>query len=67
MLHWKKQGAIVRQGISFYHPKDEHSIGFVIRIWNYGWQVRYSKHAKCWFINLIKIDPKAYERWLNKL
>ena len=67
MLHWKKEGARVQQGLNIYHPKDAHSIGFVLRIWNYGWQVRYSKLAKCWFNNFIKIDPKAYEQWLNKL
>jgi hypothetical protein len=63
ILHWKKEGQTVGQGLSFYHPKDEHSFGFVLRIGNRMWRMRYSKFAKKWFTGYDKIDPNALKNW----
>jgi hypothetical protein len=66
MIHWKREGDTVRQGLSLYHPKDKHSIGGVLRIGNHMWRLRYSKIAKQWFKGYDKIDPKALTAWETK-
>lgn len=63
MMHWKKEGEVIRQGISIYHPKDKSSAGGCIRIGNRMWKLRYSKVSKKWFSGYYKVDPKALELW----
>jgi len=63
MINWKKEGEVVRQGFSFYHPKDEYSAGGCLRIGNRLWRVRYSKFAKKWFVGYDKIDSNALRKW----
>jgi hypothetical protein len=65
MIHWKKEGEEIRQGISIYHPKDKHSIGGCIRIGNRMWKIRYSKFTKIWYAGYHKADPDAYENFLK--
>ena len=57
MIHWKREGHPVQQGLSVYHPKDRSSIGGVLRIGNHLWGVRYSRFAKQWFISHYRINP----------
>ncbi len=66
MIYIKKEGEHVRQGISIYHPKDEHSFGGVLRIGNRIWRLRYSKIAKRWFTGYDKVDPNALKDWESK-
>ena len=49
MIHWKKEGEQVHQGLSIYHPKDKNSIGGVLRIGNHMLRIRWSKNAKRFF------------------
>jgi hypothetical protein len=62
MLHCKKEGEIIRQGLSVYHPKDKSSAGFVLRIGNHILRVRWSKNAKKFFGGYNHVDPKEYDR-----
>jgi hypothetical protein len=66
MIHWKREGEHVRQGISIYHPKDTSSAGGCLRIGNRLWHIRYSKVAKKWFTGYAHIDPTALEKWETK-
>ena len=66
MLHWKEEGKTIGQGLNMYHPKDEHSAGFVLRIGNRIWRVRYSKLTKKWFTGYDKVDPNALREWEYK-
>jgi hypothetical protein len=54
MIHWKIQGGALHQGFSFYHPSDETSAGFVLKIGTRIWRVRYSKLSKKWFFSYVK-------------
>ncbi len=63
MIHWKKEGEKVHQGISIYHPKDKHSAGACLRIGNRMWKIRYSKVTKKWYSAYHKVDPNALELW----
>jgi hypothetical protein len=63
MLHWKKEGGPIHQGISIYHPTDKSSAGGCLRIGNRLWRVRYSKVAKKWFTRYDKINPDALKEW----
>ena len=63
MIHWKKEGELVYNGISFYHPKDKNSVGGCIRIGARIWRARYSKNAKKWFLTYHKVDPNALKEW----
>ena len=50
MIHWRKEGEHIHYGLSVYHPKDEKSIGFLIRVWGFVFRVRYSKKVNKLFI-----------------
>ena len=63
LLHWKREGEIIHQGFSFYHPKDTHSAGVCLRIGNRLWRLRYSKFSKKWNWGYHKVDPHALELW----
>lgn len=63
LLHWRKEGEKLGQGLSFYHPSDTASIGVFLRIGNRMWRLRYSKVAKKWFRGYDKVDPNALELW----
>lgn len=65
MIHWKREGQIIHQGLNVYHPKDESSMGFVLRIGNRMWRVRYSKHTKIWYTDYVKVDPDAINKFLR--
>ena len=65
MIHWKREGQIIEQGLSFYHPKDTHSAGFVLRIGNRMWRIRYSKFTKLWYTDYVKVDPEALNKFLR--
>lgn len=66
MLYWKREGQHINNGLSVYHPKDEHSAGFVLRIGKRILRVRYSKLAKKWFTGYDKTDPNALKEWEAK-
>lgn len=66
MIHWKKEGEIIRQGISIYHPNDTSSLGGCLRIGNRMWRVRYSKITKKWHAGYNKVDPNALKDWEQK-
>lgn len=69
MIHWKREGETIEQGLSFYHPKDKSSFGGCLRIGNRMWRARYSKIAKRWFIGYIKLDPATiqhFKDFMNK-
>ena len=61
MIHWREEGEIVRQGLSFYPPKCTHSVGFFLRIGNHIIRVRWSKHVKKLFTGYNKVNPSAYD------
>jgi hypothetical protein len=63
MIHWKREGAVIQQGISIYHPKDQGSAGGCLRIGNRIWRLRYSKIVKKWFTGYDKINPNAMKEW----
>ena len=63
MIHWKKEGEHIRQGISIYHPKDKHSAGGVLRVGNRMWRIRYSKVSKQWHTGYDKVNPNALKEW----
>jgi hypothetical protein len=63
MIHIKKEGEHIRQGISIYHPKDTHSIGGCLRIGNRLWRVRFSKLTKKWNFGYDKVNPNALKDW----
>jgi hypothetical protein len=63
MIHWKKEGEVIRQGISIYPPKDSHSAGGCLRIGNRLWRVRYSKFTKKWNFGYDKVNPNALREW----
>ena len=70
MIHWKKEGDPIKQGISIYHPKDKSSFGGCIRIGNRMWRARYSKIVKRWFFtyNKLTLDQiKSFEDFANKV
>ena len=62
MLHWKVEGERIRQGLNVYHPKDQSSAGFVLRIGNHILRLRWSKNAKKFFSGYDKINPTAYDK-----
>ena len=66
MIHWKREGEKVHQGISLYHPNDEYSFGGCLRIGNRIWRLRYSKVAKKWFTGYAKVNPNALKDWEEK-
>ena len=66
MFYWKREGEVVRQGLGVYHPRDLHSIGFVLRIGNHIMLVRYSKFSKTLYKQYHKVDPEAYANWLKE-
>ena len=66
MIHWKKEGEVIRQGISIYHPKDTHSVGGCLRIGNRMWRARYSKFTKIWYFGYHKVEPNALQEWESK-
>lgn len=66
MIHWKREGEVIHNGLSLYHPKDKHSVGGVIRIGNHIWRLRYSKIAKMWFKGYDKINPNDLKEWEQK-
>jgi hypothetical protein len=63
MIHWRKEGSELRQGLSFYHPKDEGSAGVWLRIGYRRWFIRYSKITKKWYCDYAKVDPDALANW----
>lgn len=60
MIHWKIQGGVLHQGFNFYHPSDEASAGFVLKIGTRIWRVRYSKLSKKWFFNYVKSTSENF-------
>ena len=62
MIHWKNEGADLHQGLNFYRPNDNNSVGVILRFGYRIWRVRYSKYAKKWFFTYNKIDPLALEK-----
>ena len=66
MFHWKHEGSTLRQGFNVYHPYNTHSIGFVLRVGNYVLRARWSKHAKRFFGGVNKIDPNAWNDFINQ-
>ena len=67
MFHWKEEAEPIKQGLSVYHPKSTHSIGFVLRFGNHVWRVRWSKKVKKLFNSYQKVDPKAYDEFFEGL
>lgn len=63
LLHWRKEGERLGQGLSFYHPSNKSSAGLHLRIGNRMWQLRYSKVSKKWHTGYYKVDPNALELW----
>lgn len=63
MLHWKREGEKIHNGLSIYHPKDEGSIGGCIRFGRHLLRVRYSKNTKKWFIRYDKISKTSIKDW----
>jgi hypothetical protein len=62
MICFKKDWEAPRQGFNVYPLSNQHSAGFVLRIWNFAWRIRYSKSTKQWFNNFHKIDPNAMKK-----
>jgi hypothetical protein len=62
MIQIRKEGEKIRQGLSFYHPRDPHSIGGFLRVGNHVLRLRWSKPAKRLFTGYDKIDPTAIEK-----
>lgn len=66
MIHWKEEGEEIKNGLSFYHPKNNHSAGVLLRIGWRIWRARYSKVAKHWFFTYNNINPNALKEWEEK-
>lgn len=62
-MHWKVEGEELKNGLSFYHPKDKNSFGCLLRLGCQVWRARYSKIAKQWFFTYNKINPNALKEW----
>ena len=56
MLHFKREGKEIRQGLNVYPLSDKSSFGFVILLGNTIFRMRYSKIAKRWFIRGYKAE-----------
>jgi len=66
MLHFKKEGQILHQGLSIYHPRDPHSAGAYLRLGNHILRLRWSKVVKKFFIGYNRVDPnilKQIDQW----
>ena len=57
---WKIEGYAVLNGINIYPLTDKDSAGFVIRVHNFKFQVRWSKRVKRWFIYYAKRNVDGY-------
>lgn len=66
MFYVRSEGAIVRNGFNFYPADDKHSKGFIFRLGIRALRVRYSTHAKKWFIQYHKFDSDAYKKFMNE-
>lgn len=62
LFWWKVEGKEPLNGLNVYHPDDPISAGFVIRVWRFGFKVRYSKRAKKWVIGAQKYSFQ--DTWL---
>ena len=52
LFWWKIEGANTLNGLNVYHPKDQNSIGFILRVHKYQFRLRWSKRTKKWFCGI---------------
>lgn len=43
MIHIRKEGEYINQGLNFYPLSDKYNFGFILRIRNFVWLFRYNK------------------------
>ena len=60
MIYFRKEGERIRNGINFWWPNDPGSIGFILMLWNYKLNIRWSKKCKHWFISFAKRGEDGY-------
>jgi hypothetical protein len=65
MFYVRSEGDMIRNGFNFYPMKDTDSRGFIFRLGIRALRVRYSIHAKKWFVQYHKFDADAYKNFMN--
>lgn len=46
LIWWKVEGCECLNGLNVYHPKDQNSAGFILRVCKYQFRLRWSKRIK---------------------
>lgn len=53
LIWWKIEGYDPLNGINIYHPSDENSAGFVVKVGKWQFRLRWSKRAKKLFWGFV--------------
>jgi len=58
VIHFRGEADPVRQGLNLYHPREwKWHVGFILRIGNWGWKLRYSFRVHKLFCYTIDGTP----------
>ena len=60
MFYWRAEGERLRNGFNIWRPSDKGSAGFILLLWNYKFNFRWSKNVKRWFICYAKRGTDGY-------
>lgn len=60
MIWFRKEGERIRNGFNFWWPNDPGSIGFILLLWKYKFNFRWSKNVKRFFISFSRRNPDGY-------
>jgi len=63
MFHYYDEGLGPKPGLNVYRPGNGSSWGWILRIGNFAWRVRYSYIRKKWFIGLRHYSPVKLREW----
>ena len=56
MIHTKREGKELKQGLNAYSLSDRNSFGFVLLLGHRVFRMRYSKIVKRWFVSSYKVE-----------
>lgn len=51
-FHVRGEGEVRESGFNFY-PKGKTQVGFVLRLWQYYFQCRYSRYTRRWYVGFF--------------
>ncbi len=61
MIHIRDEGEEVKEGFNVYPHGNKHSWGWVYRLGNIIWRVRYSYLRQKWFVTLDWISQRRHD------